>query len=120
IPAVRPPDSMHVKAESPKSAPLKANSKTETETRANKFSAPRKGWFAQVAARRKQSDAQSMARKLSDAGFPVAMEVARVRGEQYFRVLVGPVTDRSRADKLVTQLKRESYINSDPFARLIK
>ncbi|MBN8550818.1 MAG: SPOR domain-containing protein [Deltaproteobacteria bacterium] len=48
------------------------------------------------------------------------IEVARVRGDEYYRVLVGPEQNRDRAQRLVGQLKRESYIHGDPFLRVVK
>lgn len=78
------------------------------------------GWFAQIAAPRKMQDANALAGKLKASGFPVMIEVARVRGDEYYRVLVGPESNRARAERLVGQLKRESYIQSDPFLRVVK
>lgn len=79
-----------------------------------------KGWFAQVAAPKKREDANELSSRLRQSGFNVMIEVADVRGERYFRVLVGPEANRAQADQLIGQLKRERYIQSDPFARLIK
>ncbi|MBX7143807.1 MAG: SPOR domain-containing protein [Oligoflexia bacterium] len=78
------------------------------------------GWFAQVAAPKKMADATSIANKLKSSGFPVMIEVARVRGEEYFRVIVGPETNKQQADRLVGQLKRESYLQGEPFLRVVK
>ncbi len=78
------------------------------------------GWFAQVAAPRKIQDANSLAARLKSSGFPVMIEVARVRGDEYYRVLVGPEQGRPQADRLVGQLKRESYIQGEPFLRAVK
>lgn len=79
-----------------------------------------KGWFAQVAAPRKLKDADDVARKLKSSGFVVAIETAKVRGEEYFRVVVGPEETREQADRLVSQLKRENYLKGDPFVRVVK
>ncbi|RMG42035.1 MAG: SPOR domain-containing protein [Candidatus Dadabacteria bacterium] len=78
------------------------------------------GWFAQVAAPRKLSDAQKLARKLHSSGFRVAIETARVRGQEYFRVLVGPEEDQLQAKRLIAQVKREPYVTSAPFLRRVK
>ncbi|MBN8550876.1 MAG: SPOR domain-containing protein [Deltaproteobacteria bacterium] len=78
------------------------------------------GWFAQIAAPKKMQDANALAGKLKASGFPVMIEVARVRGDEYYRVLVGPEQNRDRAQRLVGQLKRESYIQGDPFLRVVK
>lgn len=78
------------------------------------------GWFAQIAAPRKMQDANSLAGRLKSSGFAVMIEVARVRGEEYYRVLVGPEQNRAQAERLVGQLKRESYLQGDPFLRVVK
>ena len=79
-----------------------------------------KGWYAQVAAPGKKSDADAVAGQLRKNGFRVAIENANVRGEQYFRILVGPEETRPQAEALVQQLQREKYINGVPFIRMLK
>lgn len=78
------------------------------------------GYFAQVAAPKNLSDAESVARKLKKSGFPVIVEVANVRGEEYYRVLVGPEQNRVHADRLVDQLRSERYLSGPPFIRQVK
>lgn len=78
------------------------------------------GWFAQIAAPRKMQDASALASKLKSSGFPVLIESARVRGEEYFRVIVGPEQNKQQAERLIGQLKRESYVQGDPFLRVVK
>jgi cell division septation protein DedD len=78
------------------------------------------GYFAQVAAPKNLSDAESVARKLKKSGFPVIVEVANVRGEEYYRVLVGPEQNRVHADRLVGQLRSERYLAAPPFIRQVK
>jgi len=79
-----------------------------------------RGWFAQVAAPRKLKDADILAKKLKGSGFSTVIETANVRGQDYFRVLVGPEENRKQAQLLVDQLKRESYIPGEPFLRLVR
>lgn len=79
-----------------------------------------KGWFAQVAARQKEVEAKQIAEKLRSSGFPVVVETADVNGERYFRILVGPEESKPTADRLVAQLKRESYIQGTPFVRAVR
>lgn len=79
-----------------------------------------RGWFAQVAAPNKKADADALVRKLKSSGFNVVVESAKVRGEEYFRVLVGPEETRSMAEQLVLQLNREAYIDGAPFVRMVK
>ena len=76
-----------------------------------------KGWYAQVAAPRKIAEAQALAMKLKRSGFPVLIERASVRGEDYFRVVVGPEKDRVQVDRLIGQVRREGF---EPFPRAVK
>jgi cell division septation protein DedD len=78
------------------------------------------GWFAQVGAVKSSDEAKSIATTLREGGFPVVIEKAEVRGEQYFRILVGPEESRAPAERLVGQLKREKMVKGDPFLRLVK
>ncbi|MCB0338518.1 MAG: SPOR domain-containing protein [Bdellovibrionales bacterium] len=78
------------------------------------------GWYVQVAAPRQAQDAESLSKKLKSSGFPVVIERANVRGQEYFRVLSGPERSRSQAELLIGQLKRERYLRSDPFLRMIR
>ncbi|MCB9029853.1 MAG: SPOR domain-containing protein [Deltaproteobacteria bacterium] len=78
------------------------------------------GWYAQVAAPRKLQTADELGTQLRNSGFPVLIERANIRGQEYFRVLVGPEDQRAQADRLVGQLKRESYLRGAPFIRRIR
>lgn len=79
-----------------------------------------KGWYAQVAAPKELKDAEAIAGKLKKSGFPVVVEHAKVRGEDYYRILVGPESGQETASRLVNQLKRESYLEGEPFIRMAK
>ena len=78
------------------------------------------GWYAQIIAPKSQTEAEAMARKLKGAGFAVVIENALVRGENYYRVLVGPEDNRTQAERLIAQLKREPAVKSEPFIRMVK
>jgi cell division septation protein DedD len=78
------------------------------------------GYFAQVAAPKKMNEAQGIAQKLKRSGFPVVIEPASVAGQSFYRVLVGPEENKVQADRLVGQLKGESYIAGAPFIRKLK
>jgi cell division septation protein DedD len=78
------------------------------------------GFFAQVAAPTKLADAESVARKLRQSGFPVIVEQADVNGAAYYRVLVGPEENKVQADRLLGQLRSERYLTSVPFIRRVK
>jgi cell division protein FtsN len=78
------------------------------------------GYFAQVAAPKKVSEAEAIAAKLKRSGFPVVVESASVAGQGFYRVMVGPEQNKVQADRLVTQLKSEKYISGKPFIRKVK
>ncbi|MCB0336128.1 MAG: SPOR domain-containing protein, partial [Bdellovibrionales bacterium] len=77
-------------------------------------------WYAQVLAPKELSEAQALSDKLKDSGFPVVIEHAEVRGQQYYRVLVGGEESRQQAEILIKQLQREKYLKGDPFLRMIR
>lgn len=79
-----------------------------------------RGWFAQVGAPTKREDGELLASKLTSSGFRVVVENANVRGQSYYRVLVGPEAKREQAERLVSQLKGEKYLSGEPFLRLVK
>lgn len=79
-----------------------------------------RGWFAQIAAQEKREEAEALGRRLKQNGFPVAVEVAKVRGQLYYRVLVGPSDTRQQAERLSVQVKREPGIRGEPFIRMIR
>ena len=107
------------KIEVAKIAPVK---KTEAVSSKSSFirNVLPKGWFAQIAAPKSISEAESVARQLKAAGFSVMIERADVRGDLYFRLLVGPEVSKDQAERLIAQVKREKIVKSDPFLRLIK
>lgn len=78
------------------------------------------GWYAQVAAPSRKEDAVSLANKLKASGFRAVIESTNVRGDEYYRVLVGPEEEKRYSQTLVDQLKREPYIKGPPFLRFIK
>jgi len=105
-----------------KAEPEKAVAKVAPKTTNSPFIKKNlpKGWFAQVGAMQSLSDAEGIATKLKSSGFAVMIESAQVRGESYFRIMVGPEKSREQADILVSQLRRERYIEGDPFLRVVK
>lgn len=127
-PANTPPARPTVKATpTQKSVPTVAPTKAPKETPAEESSREATvrsvlpdGWFAQVAAPKKLSEAEAMVQKLRKAGFAVVVESANVRGENYYRVVVGPEASRVQAERLVEQLKRESSISGNPFVRRVR
>jgi cell division septation protein DedD len=78
------------------------------------------GWFAQLAAPHRLEDADNLAQRLRGSGVPVIIERANIRGQEYFRVLVGPEQNKEQADRLVEQLRRESYVKAEPFIMRVR
>lgn len=78
------------------------------------------GWYVQVSAQKNLDEANKAASTLRRAGFPVLIEAAQVRGEDYYRVVSGPKTQRSAADQLLTQIKGRKLTQGDPFVRAVK
>ncbi len=79
-----------------------------------------KGWYAQVAAPSRKEDAVILTQKLKSSGFRATVETAKIRGEEYYRVLVGPEEEKRYSQTMVDQLKREPYIKGVPFLRFVK
>lgn len=90
----------------------------KTESGIVKSVLPR-GWFAQLAAPKEIEDAEDLAKELRSSGFAVVVEKTVVRGERYYRVLCGPEEKREHAEILIEQLKRESYVKTEPFLRRV-
>jgi cell division septation protein DedD len=78
------------------------------------------GWYAQIAAPSREMEAIQVAESLNGLGFPSVVEKARIGGEIFYRVLIGPEVDKKIAQRLVTQLQREPLVKSVPFLRQIK
>jgi cell division septation protein DedD len=78
------------------------------------------GYFVQVAAPKTLKEAEGVAKKLRGSGFPVVIEDFSTGKSPYFRVLVGPEDNKVQAERLSSQVKRESYISGKPFIRQSK
>jgi cell division septation protein DedD len=78
------------------------------------------GWYVQVAAPKNIGEANKLAATLKRNGFPVMIESAQVRGEDYYRVVVGPRTQRNSAEQLLSQIKAKKSVPGDPFVRAVK
>lgn len=104
--------------------PLAQESSLESAKKSDAASSVRKvlpsGYFAQIAAPKTINEAEAIAKKLKRSGFPVVVEPTAVAGQSFFRVLVGPEENKVQADRLVSQLKGESYISGTPFIRKVK
>lgn len=119
-PPTTPPKQPTVAPKQPTVAPTKKPETTKSSTEVSVKKVLPAGYFAQVAAPTKLSDAESVARKLRQSGFPVVVEEAEIKGESYYRVLVGPEDNKVQADRLLEQLRSERYLTSAPFIRKVK
>jgi cell division septation protein DedD len=75
-------------------------------------SAPRRvegGHAIQVGAFGERSGAQGLVRELEAAGFPVYV-IEDTGGSARFKVRVGPVAERSKAETLAAKLKRDHHL----------
>ncbi len=106
-----------------------AKKQLQAEAAADKLNTTRKptatntlprGWYAQVGAPKDITDADGLAAKLRSSGFPVVIEKAEVRGDMYYRILVGPEENRQQGERMLDQVKRESYITGSPFIRMVR
>ena len=106
----------------PKATPTPAPTKAPVKTVGADISqgVKERGWYAQVAAPKTKSEADGLAGKLRSNGFRVSIETANIKGDDYYRILVGPEDNRGQAESLIQQLSRESYLTGAPFIRSIK
>lgn len=112
-PEVKPEQEVVTKKEEP--SVQKQTSQTSKFMRAKVI----RGWYAQVAAPRNLKDADTVASKLRGSGFPVVIESAKIGGQEYFRVLVGPEDSKELGSRLVSQLKRERGLRGSPFLKRV-
>ncbi len=62
-------------------------------------------WVVQVGSFSKRQNADNVAQELQGKKFPAFVEEKEVKGKTYYRVLVGPETDRAEAGKLWEKVK---------------
>ncbi|MGB5734428.1 MAG: SPOR domain-containing protein [Thiohalocapsa sp.] len=65
-------------------------------------------WVIQVASLGSAASAENLRDELRGKGYPAFVEQARVNGKLYYRVRVGPETNRGRADGVAAKLQRET------------
>lgn len=105
-----PAKAERAKKEPAKKEPTKATPpKEETPKVARTAEPPPKKtgerWIFQVASLSTRAKADAMADTLKSKGFPAFVEEARVNGKTYFRVRVGPRTERSEIDTLAAEVR---------------
>ena len=67
-----------------------------------------RAWVIQVASLGSPEAARGMQDELRKKGYPAFVEQADVGGRRYYRVRVGPETERGRADRLAKQLAADT------------
>lgn len=72
-------------------------------------------WVVQVASLRSPEAARELQDRLRADGFPAFIEQARVGGQLYHRVRIGPEVNRAQADAIAQRVASE--VNSDPLVQ---
>jgi len=109
-----PPPSKPESQPEPRQQTAKAKPKPKPETAA-KAAIPSgaSGWVVQVASFSDQSKAFKLRDRLRKAGHPAFIERGRSSsGATIYRVKVGPVLQRTEADRLKQQVDKETKLNS--------
>lgn len=78
------------------------------------------GWYVQIAAPESLTEANKLAGNLRESGFPVSVEKAMVRNQNYYRVLVGPEDNSAQGERLLQQVRREKAVMGQPFLRMVR
>ena len=63
------------------------------------------GWVLQVSSLREKARATSLQQRLQEAGFPVFLEEAEVRGQRYHRVRIGPRSTKAQIKSLAAEVQ---------------
>lgn len=66
---------------------------------------PTGGWAVQLGSFSRKDNADRLAKELSDRGYDVFIDRGEARGKSWYRVRVGPVTDRAEAEALAARLR---------------
>jgi hypothetical protein len=82
--------------------------------------APVPGWYVQVAAAPSEDDAQNYLQRIMAKGLDVRIEEASIRDKIYYRILVGPYSDRKDALGNRGKIKAASGVSGEPFIRQVK
>jgi DedD protein len=68
-------------------------------------------WIVQLGSFTDEGNAQSLNKKLREAGYPAFVEPLKKNGKFSYRVRVGPEIKRSEADKLLKKLKEKMKLD---------
>jgi DedD protein len=96
VPAVMPLAPRPVEPEQPQAAEEPAAEQTRTGLSA---------WVVQAASLSSRENADKLVGRLRESGLPTPdPELVDIRGKRYYRVRVGPVVERSRAEAMVARV----------------
>jgi DedD protein len=101
VPAVMPLAPRPVEPDQPRQAEEPAAPELPADQPRTGLSA----WVVQAASLSSRENADKLVARLREAGLPTPdPELVDIRGKRYFRVRVGPVVERSRADAMVARV----------------
>ena len=81
---------------------------------------PKSGWYVQVAAARSHVQASKVYIKAEKAGLKMVLERAKVRGQDYYRVIIGPYPDREAAVTARAGIKAKGVSRAEPFLKRVR
>lgn len=72
----------------------------------------KESWVVQVASLGASGAADELVGKLKKSGFPAFVEQAEVRGKTYYRVRIGPVSERSVAEQSASKIRQQQKLDA--------
>ena len=111
-PKTEPSPSPVAKAPPPQPKPEvepKVEPKVELKVQAETTPAQRPGWAVQLGSFSSRDNAQQLANKVGDSGFPVFLSSVDRSGKKLYRVRVGPLQSRPQAEELAGRLSQAGY-----------
>ncbi|MBP9837674.1 MAG: SPOR domain-containing protein [Proteobacteria bacterium] len=103
-----------VKAElAPPSQPIK-------EVSQQKPTALNRGWYSQLAATKSKPEAESIISKMKQKKLSPILEQASIKGQDYYRILIGPFSTKQIAQKESTRAKQTNTFRGEPYIKVVK
>ena len=99
--------------------PIKTEASPE-KTSLAPLSRPKIGWYVQVAAARSHAQASQVYFRADKAGLAATLEQAEVRGQNYFRVIIGPYQSRQQALDAIPSVKKKRISRAQPFLKRVR
>ena len=78
------------------------------------------GWYVQVAATGAESEAQTLAGRISRLKVPYVVERARIGSRTFFRVVAGPYSTKEQANAVKERVKKSNAVKGEPFLKFVK